>query len=106
MLAYSFYYETSILGKEEEASTFAAIVVLLTPVCFENLVTISAGLKRIDEALFVNAIFKSQVFEDVWRINDNFDCQVDNLCFLIVEIFTNYAFTTRIWPLIHFILLI
>ena len=106
MLAYGFDNKTSILCKEKEASTFATIVMLLTPVCFENLVAISAGLKRIDEALLVNAIFKSQIFEDVGRINDNFDSQVDNLSFLVVEIFANYAFTTRIWPLIHFILLI
>ena len=106
MFAYSFDNEAAILCKEKEATTFATIVMLLTPVCFENLVTISAGFKRIDEALFVDAIFKSQVFEDVWRINDNFDCQVDNLSFLIVEIFANYTFATRIWPLIHFILLI
>jgi hypothetical protein len=106
MFSYSFDNETSILSKEKEASTFAAIVMLLTPVRFENLVTISAGLKRINEALFVNAIFKSQVFEDIRCINDNFDGQVDNLSFLIVEIFANYTFTTGSWPLIHFILLI
>ena len=106
MFSYSFDNETSILSKEKEASAFAAIVMLLTPVRFENLVTISAGLKRINEALFVNAIFKSQVFEDIRCINDNFDGQVDNLSFLIVEIFANYTFTTGSWPLIHFILLI
>jgi hypothetical protein len=38
----------SILRKEEETSTLASVVVFLASVCFENLISVCLGIKRLD----------------------------------------------------------
>ena len=44
MFSNCFDDQTSIFSEEEETPAFAAVIVFLSSVCFENLVAVAAGI--------------------------------------------------------------
>ena len=69
---YCLHDELSILGKEKEASTLTSLVVLLSLICFENLVSVVLWIKTLDDINIFNPISLSDIFENFWRITLNF----------------------------------
>jgi hypothetical protein len=70
-----------ILREEEETSTLATCLMLLTLVRFENLILVVDWVKRLFNVCVLNSVGLSDVMEHLWSIRFNF-----NVSFILFKV--------------------